>query len=128
MATVPRAPIALRDGGRILLGQATDARPDAGNKWTFWPHQLGARWIPEVTPRVILFLTPGNDQTVSEPMTAAETLAQLVRVSAWVMLEREAAQEHLDLLSALGRQARSYRITLGTDLSSNPSRLMELIE
>jgi len=39
-----------------------------------------------------------------------------VRWSAWVTLEADLAQAHLDLLGALAGQARSFRLTLGPDL------------
>src|SRR5438105_552676 len=56
-----------------------------------------------------------------------ETLVELVRWSAWVVLEPELAQPHLDLLGTLARQARAFRVTLGRDLFDHPDRLRELV-
>jgi len=54
-------------------------------------------------------------------------VAGLVRWSAWVMLEPERAQQHLDLLARLAAQVRGYRVVLGRDLFRHPARLQELI-
>jgi hypothetical protein len=54
-------------------------------------------------------------------------LAELVRWSAWVALEPFMAQSHLDLLNALARQARSFRVSLGRDLFRDPSLLDTII-
>jgi hypothetical protein len=43
------------------------------------------------------------------------------------MFEPTAAQEHLDLLSRLGRQARCYHATLAPDLFRAPGALEDFL-
>ena len=126
-AAACRAPIALRDGGRRLL-QRIDGIPLAEReKFAFWPEDLGGVWAPRIEPDVILFPSIGDGHTTATALGQREALAGLVRWSAWVVLEPELAQPHLDLLGALARQARAYRVTLGRDLFANPDRLAELV-
>jgi hypothetical protein len=60
-------------------------------------------------------------------MPASEVFAQLFQWSLWVMFEPMAAQEHLDLLAQLGRQARCYRATLAPDLFAAPGALEDFL-
>lgn len=121
------APIALREGGRKLLAQAGGiVLPDRG-KVGFWPEDLGGVWTPLVTPDIVIFPTVGRTRTTAQPIARAEALAELVRWSAWVMLEPDLAQPHLDVLAQLAGQARCYRVTLGRDLFARPNRLIELV-
>ena len=121
------APIALREGGRRLLAKAGGiVLPDRG-KVGFWPEDLGAVWTPLVSPDIVIFPTVGRTRTTAQPIARAEALAELVRWSAWVMLEPDLAQAHLDVLTQLAGQARCYRVTLGRDLFARPNRLIELV-
>lgn len=121
------APIALREGGRRLLAQAGGiVLPDRG-KIGFWPEDLGGVWTPLVSPDIVIFPTVGRTRTKLQPIARAEALAELVRWSAWVMLEPDLAQAHLDVLTQLAGQARCYRVTLGRDLFARPNRLIELV-
>jgi hypothetical protein len=122
-----RAPIALRDGGRQLLARAGGVSlPDRG-KTGYWPEDLGGVWTPLVDPQVVIFTTVGNASTTAEPLDRRAAVAELVRWSAWVMLEPDLAQDHLNVLTQLTGQARCYRVTLGRDLFSRPNRLIELV-
>lgn len=127
-----RAPIALRPGGRRLLTPLSLANgvllPER-RKVGYWPEELGGRWIARVEPEVILFtsVSAGGAATQAEPLGRRESLAELIRWSAWVILEPELAEEHLGLLAALAGQARSFRVRLGRDLFSRPARLAELV-
>ncbi|HEY6059462.1 MAG TPA: hypothetical protein VIV10_02650 [Gemmatimonadales bacterium] len=121
------APIALREGGRRLLAKAGGiVLPDRG-KVGFWPEDLGAVWTPLVSPDIVIFPTVGRTRTTAQPIARAEAIAELVRWSAWVMLESDLAQAHLDVLTQLAGQARCYRVTLGRDLFARPNRLIELV-
>jgi hypothetical protein len=121
------APIALREGGRRLLAKAGGiVLPDRG-KIGFWPEDLGGVWTPLVSPDIVIFPTVGRTRTTAQPIARAEALAELVRWSAWVMLEPDLAQAHLDVLTQLAGQARCYRVTLGRDLFARPNRLIELV-
>lgn len=121
------APIALRDGGRRLLARAGGILlPDRG-KVGYWPEDLGGVWTPLVSPDIVIFPTVGRARTAARPIERADALAQLVRWSAWVMLEPDLAQDHLDVLTRLVGQARCFRVTLGRDLFSRPNRLIELV-
>ena len=121
------APIALREGGRRLLAKAGGiVLPDRG-KVGFWPEDLGAVWTPLVSPDIVIFPTVGRTRTTAQPIARVEALAELVRWSAWVMLEPDLAQAHLDVLTQLAGQARCYRVTLGRDLFARPNRLIELV-
>ncbi len=122
-----RAPIALRDGGRRLLHRIGGLPLAEREKFAFWPEDLGGVWAPRVEPAVILFPSIGDGRTTATSLGPREALAELVRWSAWVVLEPELAQPHLDLLGALARQARAYRVTLGRDLFAHPDRLAELV-
>jgi hypothetical protein len=126
-----RTPIALRPGGHRLLGPVAAAGvllPER-RKVGYWPEELGGRWVARVEPEVILFTSVGSGGAVTraEPLAQREALIELIRWSAWVILEPELADEHLALLTALARQARSYRVTLGRDLFARPARLGELV-
>mgnify|MGYP001243121919 FL=1 len=122
-----RAPIALRDGGRQLLARAGGVSlPDRG-KTGYWPEDLGGVWTPLVDPQIVIFTTVGNTTTTAQPLDRRGALAELVRWSAWVMLEPALAQDHLNALTRLTGQARCFRVTLGRDLFSRPNRLIELV-
>jgi len=124
-----REPIALRPGGYRLLRRDGAVLLPGRRKVGYWPEDLGGRWIARVEPRVILFTSvpQGNAVTEAHPLPRREALAELIRWSAWVILEPEFAQHHLELLAGLARQAQSYRVTLGRDLFSRPDRLAELV-
>jgi hypothetical protein len=122
-----RAPIALRQGGYELLNRGGGAFLERRRKIAYWPEELGSEWAPCIVPDVLLFPSIGNGRTEVHPLGAGETLAELVRWSAWVLLEPGLAQQHLDLLARLTRQARRYRVTLGHDLFTHPERLEELV-
>jgi hypothetical protein len=121
------APIALRDGGRRLLARAGGVDLPNRGKVGFWPEDLGGIWTPLVSPDIVIFPTVGNARTTAEPVARSVAVAELVRWSAWVMLEPELAQRHLDVLTRLTGQARCYRVTLGRDLFARPNRLIELV-
>lgn len=122
-----RSRLALRPGGEELLAR-TGGLPLAGRgKVGFWPEELGGGWVATIEPSLLLFTRIGAGATAVHPVGASEILAQLVRWSAWVVLEPALAQEHLDLLSRLGAQVRAYRVDLGRDLFEDPTLLERLI-
>jgi hypothetical protein len=121
------APIALREGGMALLRRVDGTPLPARQKTGYAPEELGGRWVDRIRPDRIIFPTIGRDTTMVEPITPRDTLAGLVRWSAWVLLEPTLAQEHLELIERLARQARSYRVVLGTDLFTHRDRLTELL-
>lgn len=118
-----RGPIALRPEGQALLQCTGGAFLERRGKMGFWPEELGARWAQRVEPDLILFPSIGGERTEVERLGAGDALTRLVRWSAWVLLEPELAQEHLDLLTRLAAQAPAYRVTLGSDLFAHPERL-----
>ena len=122
-----RAPIALRAGGRQLLRRIGGIPLAERDKSAFWPEDLGGVWTPRVAPDVVVFPSIGHGRTTATPLGRREALTELVRWSAWVVLEPELAQPHFDLLGALARQARAFRVTLGRDLFDHPDRLAELV-
>jgi len=122
-----RSRIALRSGGRDLLAQAGGVPLPARGKVGFWPDELGGNWVPTVTPEIVIFTTVAGDRTQVQRLGPGETLAHLVRWSAWVVVEPELAAEHLGLISRLGRQSRAYQVSLGRDLFRHPDLLSELI-
>lgn len=127
-----RTPIALRRGGHRLLQRvavAVGTPLPARGKVAYWPEDLGGRWISQIRPEIVLFPAVGGPGAVTGAVRlgAREALLELIRWSAWVILEPELAKEHLALLTALAQQARSYRVTLGPDLFTDPERLTELV-
>ena len=127
-AVAYRAPIALRPAGYRLLGGSGGTLLARRRKLGYWPEELGGTFAPRVVPDVILFTAVGQRLTTVTPLGPRECLAQLIRRSAWVMLEPDLAQAHLDLIARLARQAKSYHVTLGRDLFARPARLTELTE
>jgi hypothetical protein len=126
-AVSQRAPIALRPSGYALLGLSGGTSARGGRKTAFFPEELGGSWAPRVTPQILILPRIEGDRTRAEPVSPREALVELVRWSAWVALEPALAQEHLDLLNALARQARCYRVALAPDVFSGGDLLMQLI-
>ena len=122
-----RARIALREGGRRLLARTGGVALTARNKVGYWPEDLGGVWTALVEPQIIIFTTVGRSRTIAEPLGRLVAATELVRWSAWVVLEPDLAQAHLDLLARLTQQARCFRVTLGRDLFARPNRLIELV-
>jgi hypothetical protein len=122
-----RSPIALRSGGRDMLGRAGGIPLSDRGKMGYWPDELGGTWVRRVEPEIVLFTTVGGDRTHVEPVGPGQRLAQLVRWSAWVVVEPSLADEHLALLTRLAGQSRAYQVSLGRDLFRNPDLLLELI-
>ena len=121
------SPIALRSGGVELLGRAGGTRMVERLKTGFWPEELGTQWVRTVVPEIVVFTSVGGDRTTLVPMSPSEIIAQLMQWSLWVMFEPTGAQEHLDLLAQLARQARCFRATLAPDLFSAPGALGDFL-
>jgi len=122
-----RSPIALRPGGFALLGKAGGLPMTSRGKTGFWPEELGATWTQTVEPEIVVFTAVGGEHTTLTPMSSAEVLSAMLQWSIWVMFEPTAAQEHLDLLARLGRQARCYRANLAPDLFAAPGALEDFL-
>ena len=121
-----RSPIALREGGRQLLGTGAGLDLSRRQKTGYWPEDLGGRWASIVVPEIILFPEIGERTTI-KPLAPGAVLSLLVRWSMWVLFEEVHAQEHLDLLGRIAGQSRNYQATFGPDLLRNPSLLSELL-
>jgi hypothetical protein len=123
----PRYPLALREGGHALLGRPRGIPLHRRKKTGCWPEDLGGRWTPRVTPQILLFTTVGDRETTTAPLRGSEALAHLVRWSAWVILEANLAQSHLELLKRLSAQTTSYQVMLGSDVFTNLDPMTSLI-
>src|SRR6185436_19838192 len=98
-----RSPIALRPGGAELLGRTGGVTMPARGKTGYWPEDLGARWVQTVEPDIVVFTEVSGPATKMTRASPAEVMRGLLQWSIWVMFEPTGAQEHLDLLSRLGR-------------------------
>ena len=121
-----RSPIALRAGGRELLGAAGGIDLGRRQKTGYLAEDLGTTWAPVVVPEIMLFPVVGERTTI-EPMAPRAVLSALIQWSLWVLFEEVHAQEHLDLLGRLAGQSRCYQATLGPDLFRNPTLLQDLL-
>lgn len=126
-AVSPHEPIALRDDGYALLALSGGADARGGRKRAFFPEELGGAFAARVRPTIIMLPRVDGGATRIEAISPREALAELVRWSAWVMLEPALAQPHLDLLASLAGQARSYRLALGPDLFGGRDLLTEMV-
>jgi hypothetical protein len=122
-----RSPIALRPGGFDLVGRAGGIPLTSRGKTGFLPEELGGTWIQTIEPEIIVFTSVGGERTTLEPMSPAEVMAPLLHRSLWVLFEPTAAQEHLDLLARLCRQATCYRGTFAPDLFAAPGALEDFL-
>ncbi|MGH7582293.1 MAG: hypothetical protein ACREL5_03595 [Gemmatimonadales bacterium] len=118
-----RSRVALRAGGYELLQRPGGTALTSRRKTGFWPEELGATWIPVVKPDIILFTSVAGERTMFRAATPQEIMQELLQWSLWVMFESTNAQEHLDLLAQLGRQAKCYRATFAPDLFAAPEGL-----
>jgi hypothetical protein len=126
-AIAQRARIALRPAGLALLGRGGGTAARGGRKTAFFPEDLGGSWAARVLPDILVLPRVEGAVTRAEPVRAHEALVELVRWSAWVALEPDLAQSHLELLTALARQARCFRVALGPDLFARRDLLLELV-
>jgi hypothetical protein len=120
-------PIALRDGGYELL-RAHGGRPlPQRGKTGFTPEELGGRWTPRVTPCLIAFTEHGGDTTTVESVAPRDVLAHLMRSSLTGVVAPDSADAYLDILTRLGRQAKSFHLKLGHDIFDDPDLLLRLV-
>lgn len=122
-----RSQIAMRPGGVALLAREGGASLDSRDKTGYWVEELGGTWQPTIRPEILCFPVVGSARTTIEPLRPVQVLAELVRWSAWVVLEPALAQGHLDLINRLARQGRGYRLTLGRDLFRDPAILDTIV-
>lgn len=121
-----RAHIALREGGRALLGRADGVPLAARRKHGLLPDELGSTWVDGVTPTVLAFPALG-EKTALSPCAPRRAISTLVMWSHWMLYEPMFAQPHLDALALLGAQARCFDLTLAPDLFDHPHLLEELL-
>lgn len=80
------------------------------------------------SPRLIFFpRVSGEARSVVAPMTQPECMSRLVVMCPWASFDRPASRGHLNALSALTRQSRSYELEAGFDLFNDPSIIAKLI-
>lgn len=120
------SPIALREGGRALLGAPGGIDLSRRAKTGFRPDELGGHWVGRVTPEILLFPSVGATTTVA-PIAPGAAIKLLIASSIWVLFETVHAQEHLDLLARVATQCRAFEATVGPDLFQNPDLLQDLV-
>lgn len=122
-----RERIALHHDSAVATGHIGGDELTARHKRGWFVEELGTSWAQRVTPEVIVLPTSSADAPTSvRPLKARETLTRIMPSSPWVTLEAAYADEHLDLLTRLVNQARSFEATVGKDLFDRPEILPEL--
>jgi ABC-type lipoprotein export system ATPase subunit len=92
--------------------------PDKHAKKQFVPHQVfDSEFKEQCLPQSLFFSQlSGDEQSQVLQLSAAETMARLIRMSPWCCYDRTTAAEHLAVLSALVKQSTGYALLAGKDL------------
>jgi hypothetical protein len=103
--------------------------PGDRNKFRFYARRaFPHRFVDACMPGVILFPTiTGEAISRIGPVSQADSLARLIRQCPWATCDVAAAPEHLQALTKLVKQTRSYAFSAGRDVFEDPASLPGLI-
>lgn len=103
--------------------------PGDRNKIRFYARQaFPQRFVEACMPGVILFPTISGKSTSSiEPVSQGDSLARLIRQCPWATCDVAAAPKHLQALTNLVKQTRSYAFSAGRDVFEDSASLPALI-
>ncbi len=107
-------------GGRV---------PGKTEKFRFYARQaFPGKFVPRCLPGAIVFPTVSREpKSRIEPLKQADALARLIRQCPWATCDAAAAPLHLQALSKLARQTRSYTLFAGRDVFEDPASIPGLI-
>lgn len=103
--------------------------PGDRDKIRFYPRQaFPHHFVAACMPGVILFPTI-TDESSSwiEPVSQGDSLARLIRQCPWATCDVAAAPKHLQALTNLVKQSRSYALNAGRDVFEDSASLPGLI-
>jgi hypothetical protein len=122
-----RERLALHGDSAEVIGHGDSTDLAARGKRGWFVEQLGSTWVQRVTPELIVLPTSSPVEPTSvRPLRPTQALARIMPSSPWVTLEATYATEHLDLLTRLVTQSRTFEATVGRDLFDRPEILPEL--
>jgi len=107
-------------GGRV---------PGKTEKFRFYARDaFPGKFVANCFPGAIIFPTVTSEtQSRIEPLKQGDALARLIRQCPWATCDAAAAPLHLQALTKLARQTRSYTLFAGRDVFADPTSLPELI-
>ena len=107
-------------GGRV---------PGKTEKFRFYARQpFAEKFVASCLPGAILFpQVTSEPKSRVEPLKQGDALARLIRECPWATCDAAAAVDHLQVLSKLARQTRSYTIFAGQDVFETPASITDLI-
>lgn len=87
-------------------------------KKQFVPHRVfNSEFKAQCIPQTLFFSQlSGGERSHVLQLSAAETMARLIRMNPWSCYDRSTAPEHLAVLSALVKQSTGYSLLAGRDL------------
>lgn len=79
-------------------------------------------------PQVLFFISlNGKPGSNIECLTQSEVMSRLMKFCPWACYDKPVARAHLGALAALARQCRSYDLSAGADLLSDPQHASMLL-
>jgi len=103
--------------------------PGDGDKIRFYARQaFPCHFVETCVPGAILFPTvTGESTSWIEPISQADALGRLIRQCPWATCDVAAAPKHLQALTKLVKQTRSYAFSAGRDVFENSASIPDLI-
>jgi hypothetical protein len=81
------------------------------------------------TPGTILFTTVGNEnRTQLQPLTAAQSMTRLLRLSPWAAYDKPTSGQHLQVLGRLANSTTAFDLIAGKDILINSTSAAEIVE
>ena len=107
-------------GGRV---------PGKTEKFRFYARQaFPGQFVAKCLPGAILFPTLSRElKSRIEPLKQGDALARLIQQCPWATCDAAAAPLHLQVLSKLARQTRSYTLFASRDVFEDPATIPGLI-
>ena len=107
-------------GGRV---------PGKTEKFRFYARQaFPGQFVAKCLPGAILFPTLSRElKSRIEPLKQGDALARLIQLCPWATCDAVAAPLHLQVLSKLARQTRSYTLFAGRNVFEDPASIPGLI-
>jgi hypothetical protein len=103
--------------------------PGKEEKFRFYARQaFPEQFVDSCIPGAIVFPQVTSEASSRiEPLKQADSLARLIRQCPWATCDAAAAPDHLQALSKLARQTRSYTLFAGQDVFEQPASIAELM-